>query len=490
MKMKKIQTLMQTLKHNRKLRCGGFSVLLTAAAVAICLMLVALADGVEGKYALTKDVSFNSATTYGEITQTVLGNLEKNVHIYAVIPEGGENDTLMQMLERYVAQTDKLTLSRESIVKNPVLLERFSDALGENKVSADCLIIYCSETDRARVLDEDDYYVYSYNLDTGTFSEAGFTYEKSVTEAILYVSQDELPLVQVLTGHGELTKADAAAMEELLTSANYMVKWVQLSTDPLDAESPLMILSPYFDFSEAELNILMDYARKGGDFLIATQYSDPVDMENFNALLRAYGVEMLPGLVIAEAEDKDSYYSDSPVYLLPYMQETTATLPLMENAMDILLLPGARAFRVLQDGNSTMQMYSVLESGKAYIRNYADGLDTTDKQETDLQGYFDLAVWTDKMFEDGQISHALMIGNVDILTDEWLHSSTHASSFLLQMLRSLQGKSPVNLDILPKNALREGLTLKSMTPAVIVVALLPLLVLVGALLVLLPRKSR
>ena len=57
------------------------------------------------------------------------------------------------------------------------------------------------------------------------------------------------------------------------------------------------------------------------------------------------------------------------------------------------------------------------------------------------------------------------------------------------MVRSLQGREPVNLDILPKNALRDGLTLGSMAPAIIAVVLLPLLVALGAALVLLPRKN-
>ena len=57
------------------------------------------------------------------------------------------------------------------------------------------------------------------------------------------------------------------------------------------------------------------------------------------------------------------------------------------------------------------------------------------------------------------------------------------------MVRSLQGKSPVSLDIMPKNALRAGLSLGNITPAVIAIVLLPLLIALGAALVLLPRRN-
>ena len=53
----------ERLKNNRKLRCGGFSVLLTAAAVILVLLIAALADVLEKRYALQADLSFNAATT-------------------------------------------------------------------------------------------------------------------------------------------------------------------------------------------------------------------------------------------------------------------------------------------------------------------------------------------------------------------------------------------------------------------------------------------
>lgn len=488
--MKKIQILWKKVKNSRKFRCGSFSVLLTAIAVGVCLAVVALADLMEQKYALTLDVSFNAATTQGEITKTVLSQLEKTVHIYALVPEEGQNDTLMQLLRRYDAASERVTVSEESVLRNPGLLEKFAADIGDQKVNRDCLIVYCEENKRAKVLDEDDYYLFSYDPGTGLFSVGQMIYEKSMTEAILYVTADELPVVQVLTGHGEMTKADVAVMEEMLVSANYDVVWVQLNQQKLDPESPLMILCPLFDFSEQELELLMEYAQNGGDFILASHYSDPVDMPHYNALLRAYGAAIYPGIVIAKEEDTDSYYADTPVWLMPYMQETTATLPLLENARDLLLLPGARAFERVDIGAAHLNVYSLLETGKAYIRDFTDGLDTTQQQETDKEGYFDVALWTEKMFDDGTVSKALVIGNADLFTDYWLQNNTDAPSFLLQMLRALQGKSPVNLDIVPKNAIREGLRLDNMTPAVIVTVMLPVLVIVGAVLVLLPRKSR
>lgn len=490
MKTSSLHSLWQNVGSNRKFRCGGLSVLLSACAVILFLLFSVLSDGLESRYALTADLSFNAATTIGETTKAVLAQLEKDVHIFAVIPEDGANETLLSLLERYAAQTEKLTVSRESILKNPVLLTQFEDAIGEREVSSDCLIVSCPETGRARVLTEDDYYVYSYNTDTGFFDEAGYTYEKSVTEAILYVSQDALPTLQLLTGHGEMNESDTAYLEDTLRSANYLVRRVNLAAgDTLNPESLLMILSPMYDLSDGEMETLLQFGAAGGDFFLISQYADPTDLDNWNALLRAYGAESLPGLVIADEKDTASYYADTPVWLMPYMRECEATAPLLEAGKDILLLAGGRAFTLPEKNDTDLSVYAVLETGMAYIRDYTDGVSLSEKQEGDPEGYFPLAVWTDKMYPDGTLSHAFLCGNASVFTDYWTIHNTDSTAFLLQMIRSLQGRESVDLEILPINALRDGLTMNDLTPAVIVTVMIPLMILLGALLVLLPRKN-
>ena len=488
--MRRWKGIWENVKRNRKFRCGGLSAALTAAVAVLVLLLGALADGVENRFALKADLSFNGATTQSAVTDAVLSQLDKDVRIYAVVPLDGGDATLLSLLERYGAKSGHITWSRESLVRNPVLQNQFADASGERKVTDDCVIVTCASTGRTRILNENDYYVYSYNMETGTFNEAYFTYEKSLTEAILYVSQDTIPVIQILTGHGELTQSDTAVLEDTLVTANYEVRRVNLSTgDALDPESPLMILSPRYDITLAEMERLTAFARQGGSFFVAVQYADPTDLQNFNALLRSYGVEMYPGLVIAKESDTASYYADSPVYLMPFLQENDVTAPLIRQGKEVLLLGGARAFRLPDIVPEDVMLSPILLTGKAYIRNFEDGVSLSDQQPGDEEGVFALALWADKMDADGQVSRLFVTGNVSMFLDYWVLSSTDANAFLLQMMRALQSADPVNLEILPKTALRDGLAMGSLAPAAAAAALLPLLVLLAALLVLLPRRN-
>lgn len=488
--MRKIRKLIEKMKNNRKLRCGGYSAVLTVGVVICALLVGALADGLEKRFALQVDLSFNGATTQGAVTKAALAQLDKNVHLYALAPASGGDETLLSLLDRYAAASDRVTVSRENLVRNPVLQSQFSDGLGENQVTEECLIVSCPETGRARILTAEDYVLYSYNMDTGYFDEVSYSYEKSVTEAILYVTQDDVPAVQILSGHGEKSESEIEAMTDTLISANYQVKWVNLAAgEALDPQSPLMILCPKYDLAERELNQLMDFARSGGDFFIVSQYSDPRNLDHFQAFLRAWGIESYPGMVIAKEEDTGSYYADSPVILMPYMQETDATRPLIAGGEDILLLTAARAFKLPNREPEGVMLSPVLMTGEAYIRNYEDGLNVTQQQPGDEEGRFCVALWSDKMLEDGTVSHAFVLGDMTMFLNYWMQGSTSSTAFLLQMVRSLQGQDPLNLDIVPITAQRETLALGNITPAVIVTVMLPLLVLLGALLVLWPRKN-
>ena len=488
--MKRIKAWINQNINSRKFRCGGFSAVLTAAVVLLALLVGALADGLEKRFALQIDCSFNGAATQGAVTDAALAQLEKAVTLYAVIPPSGGDATLLSLLDRYDAASDQVTVRRESLIKNPVLQTQFTDAAGLRQVTEDCLIVSCPETGRARVLAAEDFTLYSYNSETGYFDLTSYSYEKSVTEAILFVTQSEVPRIQLLTGHGEMTAAETEPLEETLTSANYQVERVNLAAGgKLDPQSLLMILAPQYDLSDRELDALMDFARAGGSFFIVSQYSDPLNLDRFQALFRAWGIEAYPGMVIAKEEDKGAYYADSPVILMPAMLETDATRSLLAAGEDILLLTAARAFRLPAKEPAGVMLSPVLATGEAYIRNIEDGASTAARQPGDEEGRFCVALWSDKMFEDGEVSHAFIMGDMTMFLNYWMQSSTSSTAFLLQMIRSLQGQEPVNLDILPVTAQRGMLALGNITPAVIVTVMLPLLVLLGAALVLWPRKN-
>ena len=225
---------------------------------------------------------------------------------------------------------------------------------------------------------------------------------------------------------------------------------------------------------------------------ITCDYSDNVDnMPNYQSLLRSYGFQPLNGIVVASTEESGTYYDEYPILLLPYMQRSAATLQLVEGNSDTLLLAGSRAFAQPEEGDNNLTTQVVLSSGyKAYLRDLSDGSDSIAQQDDDQVGPFALALLSQRVTTAGNVSKAFVLGCSTVLTDSQVYVMTDAQEFILTLCTYLSGEKPVQLDIMAKTALRPALSTASLVPGVMLVVAAPLIVLVTALIVLLPRRHK
>ena len=494
---KKKPSPLSKLFANRKFRCGGFSILLTLLVVVFVLLVNVFATNMEKTYGLQVDYSYNSLTHQSEVTKAILDQLTDNVEIFLMSTNSPDAiyrpEELRSILNTYDTSSDLIHVTQVDLIKNPAFFEQFDQTVfGPLPIVADCVVVYSKNRARAKVLDPTDYLNYSYNAQTGYYDIVSFSYEQTLSEAILYVSQEELPTLQILTGHGELTATDTATFERELSQRNYLLERVSLKKDQvLDTASPLFILSPQIDLSDGELTQLLDFAKAGGNFFIITQYTDPIDLPNFNALYSTYGIKPLEGICVAKTEETKSYFEDNPALLMPYMLESDVTQPLLDAGKDVLLLAGSRAFEITPSFSEDLVTQVVLQSGKAYLRNFLDLAQTLDQKESDPEGVYPLAVLTDLVQPSLNRSRAFFIGNSTVFMDEWIYANTYVTDFLMQVLQALQGKDPINLSIMPKSAYRESLLASgnSLALPTIIVLLVPLLIPLVALLVLAPRKN-
>jgi len=464
-------------------------------ALVLCVMLILVTDTVENNGGLRMDLSFNAITTYSETTEKVLDSLTVPVHVYAVFSAGSEDQQLIELLNRYQAKSEYFTWSQENLTRNPLLSQIVSSDLSDGTVSSDCMVIRCEETGRTRILSGNDYVLYSYNTETGAYDAVGWTYEKSLSEALLYVTSDELPVLQFLTGHDELDEDETVAMESKLRSANYRIQRINLMLGDIpDPASPLFILSPRRDLTEDELQTLYNFARLGGNFFVTIDFDDPDDLPRFHSLYREYGVEPLPGVLVADEKDQSSYYYNNS-QLLPQMLPGDVTDYLYANDMTQIIMVGARGMKMPGETDSSLLLTANLVSGEtAYIRDFDESLSAEQisvaRQEGDLTGQFALALTADRAYSDGMRSKMFAVGSSAIFTDStgFMFSNTYSGEMMLYAAQYLSGKETISLDILPREAVRPQLDYTDMFLPVMLLTLAPLSVLVAAVAILRPRK--
>ena len=475
-------------------RYGSLSTVLLCVFLAIVVLVNMAVTTLEKRNGWRMDYSFNALTTTSETTEAVLAALPYPVHIYALYTKGMEDVPLMELLDRYAAQSDMITWSQEDIALNPGLLTRFEGEESDDIIANDSLIVYCETTGRWRVLNAYDFVSVGFNYESGQYEPAGLTYESSLTSAIDYVTQTSIPRVMVLQGHGELSDTLLAPMAELLSVNHYEVVYFSLldPTVTLGPDDLLMILSPTRDLMDAELDAIIDFIAQGGSIFFTCDYTNSVDqMPNYQALLRSYGFLPMDGLVVASQDEPWTYYQNTRINLLPAMQSTEATLDLINTGTDSLLLTGSRAFEMPAEEDQYLVVSPVLLSGsQSYLRQMTATSTSLTRQEGDPTGAFPLALQAIRFSETGEPSRAFVLGCSTLLTSTQIYAMTDAQPFIIRMVEHLFGEEPIDLSIMPKAALRPQLTAESIGLGSMILVSLPLAVLAAALIVLVPRRHR
>ena len=474
------------LDRHRPRFAALLAVILSAALVALNIGT----DQMEKRFGWRADFSFNSISTHSEVTRDTLEHLEHPVHLYALFRKGDEDAPLIELLNRYAAASSLVTWEQVDPSLNPMLLSRFAtetETPGENS-----LIVFCEATGRWRILGPEDYVSVSMDTETGEYTYSGWTYERSITNAISWVTRERVPRVVIVQGHGELDGETLEHFDGLLTANRFEVVYMDL-TDPsaeLSSGDLLVFFSPRRDLNAQEMEKVKAFAAGGGSFLFTCDSSDPTDkMPSYLSLLRSYGFVPLDGIVMADRDDPATYYNGNRMYLIPEMCSTDITVDLIASGADSLLLPGCRAFAEPEETDRNLIASTLLRSGKtAYLKQITGDSTTLDKTESDPEGSFTLALQARRVTEAGYVSRACIAGCSGAFVNGQVYTMTDIQQFIVRVAEFLLDLEASDLDILAKEALRPALGTESIGPGAVLLTLLPAAVLLAALLILVKRK--
>lgn len=128
--------------------------------------------------------------------------------------------------------------------------------------------------------------------------------EEQITSALIKVTRKGEKKIYFITGHGEhdldSVEADGIKMyKTALEEASFVVQpWSLLEKGALPEDANVVVISgPTTQYQEGELNILRDYARKGGRLVVAI---DPGQRHNLAKLTKTFGVEFANNYILNE----------------------------------------------------------------------------------------------------------------------------------------------------------------------------------------------
>ncbi len=189
----------------RTAKVGGYSfimaVLVLAVLIAINVAVSALPSSVT-----QFDISAQKLYSVTSSTKAVAQTLDEEVTIYWITQEGEEDTYVEKLLDVYDDLSDNITVEKI----NPDIYPTFAATYTDETVANNALIVECG--DKYRYIAYSD--LYSYDLSdyytTGTISYY-FEAESEITTAIDYVVSEDLPVIYLLTGHGESDLNDTFA---------------------------------------------------------------------------------------------------------------------------------------------------------------------------------------------------------------------------------------------------------------------------------------
>ncbi len=378
---------------------GAYASVLTVLALAIAIVLGLIVDAIPTKYT-EFDLSATGALTLGDTTKEILSGLDSDVTAYYLVQTGQEDSLVKKLLTRYAETSSYFTWQQI----DPTVQPNFAKEHGAESATQGSVIVSCG--DENHLISFTDLYPDYSSYYQGYSDSYSFDGENAITTAIYQVTSGESSMAYYTTNHGET--ALGTSLLSSLKSQNIKTDALSLlSSDTIPDDCDLLIVNcPQSDFTGAdgtnEIGLLKDYLAGGGKLLLFTdaQYETP----NLDAVMAEYGLSRVAGVVLEG--DSNSYLPDT--YASNYLNLTGVMCPLptlntsgdsgiadgISTSSTAFLAPLPQGIAIADDLPSHIVAESLLTTSDAsYSKAAGYSMTTTTKEDGDLDGPLNLAVW-------------------------------------------------------------------------------------------------
>jgi ABC-type uncharacterized transport system involved in gliding motility auxiliary subunit len=296
-------------------------------AVGLVIALTVMANWLAGRRYIRADWTSTQLYTLSDKTENILSDLGEEIRIIVFMTaETSMYDQVHELLERYKAASDKITVEFIDPDKEPLKTRQLAEQFGV-QVADTVVFVFGDRTKyvTSDQISEMDYSGMQYGQ--GPTMRA-FKGEEQFTSAILSLVAPEVPKVYFVTGHGEASTATAAGgagdrglsvLTQALKRDNMDTADVSLLSGEVPEDADVIaIIGPTRAYTEPEITALGEFLDRGGRMLVAL---DPlIDTDGtmrwtrLEALLAGRGVIVHDDLVV-DPSRRLPFYDLSAVYL-------------------------------------------------------------------------------------------------------------------------------------------------------------------------------
>lgn len=457
------------------------SVLVIAAVIIV--NMIASASNVE------KDLTLGGQKSLTEDTKELLATVDDELTFYFLTKE---RETLAWLdpafemyMELYQDHCDKITFKTVDMLLNPKFAEQYTD----QAVIQYSIIVVNEATGLSRFVSSDNMVLTESIIDQYTFqytsAVVGLDIEGQINSAIRYVTSGQQTKLYAVVGHEEWQLDEEG--QKLLQKANIEYNTLETMTVtavPEDCDI-LFVANPNKDYTDAELQMLLDYADAGGNFLVLAAKQE--GLNNFDRFLADCGVQV-ENRVILEGDSK--YHNPaSQLELYPILETDNDIMKTMAGSY----LPMFTAFGMkMADNADDYTAYPILSTSEAsYAKSVQNGQINLTKEATDPTGPFRIGYYTKN--EDTK-SEAVILSSGYVFQDSYLMISNYGNAGLLvnsiNYLTDAEAVEPIRTLSFDTEEVLTITAAQANTIAIVMVIALPVILIVAGIYVMLRRRSR
>lgn len=380
------------------------SVYRTGLMVVVSVLCVVL-NLFANELAFSIDLSANKLYTITTDTKEFVEGLKDDITIYYVCQDGQEDASVEKIVDKY----DSINSKVKVVKKDPVLYPTFTKKYTDQSVIDNSVIVVNNDKDTSKLVS----YVDMFEVDSAAQKIASVDVEGQITSALDYVTSENLPNLYYTSGHGEL-ELGATMLNEIAkqnVTANEL-KTLTVSEIPEDCDV-LVINGPTVDFTDAEITMLKLYLSNGGNLIITLQYTDN-KMDNFNDLLKYYGIHPKDGLVV---EAYGHYVSNYVLNLIPTYGDHEIVNPI-NNSGEFVVMPnciGIEPSDTAREGVTLSQLMTT--SSDAYSKVNMES-ETSEFEDGDINGPFSLGILAEEKAKNGDKTTKVVVFSSAYMFDE------------------------------------------------------------------------
>ncbi len=391
--------------QSRKFRRGAYATVISV----VVILIVILVNLIFSQLNIQFDASKQGLYTLSDTSKEFIKDLEEDVVIYYLAEAGNEDSQVTEIVEQY----EKLSNNIKVEYKDPVLYPQFANQyLDDEEILQNSVIVVNEEKETSKYIKYNDMFITEIDYQTYSQSVTGIDVEGQITSAIQYVTDDNIPIIYAIEGHGE--RPISPVFKDNLDKANMNLEsldTISAKSIPEDA-SALLINGPQTDFSEDETEMIKEYLQKGGNAIILVDYKTK-DLTNVSDLLNYYGLDMVDGIVLES--DASHYMGQYVNYIIPDVKLHDITSNLTSNNKSIVT-PIATGLEVLDTARSTITADTLLETSEESFSKVDVDSNSINKEEGDIEGPFTVGLAIQEIYNDVE-TNLIVFGTPELLSD-------------------------------------------------------------------------